>query len=143
MLDEEIPEKTIRVHLSNKLWIITHIKTQIKARQVIRPLYILYNCMWPKRVYIKLHVHRPHLALLNSYKIGTFAKSLMDLIAHDLCTLNEIKHLVKDNALLVLLLGQFRSTTLILRRRLERIKFQLNNFPNRYCHSIITSSIIY
>ena len=42
MLDEAIPEKTIQVRLSNKLWITTHIKTQIKARQVIYPIYPIY-----------------------------------------------------------------------------------------------------
>ena len=33
MLDESLPEKTIRVHHSDKLWITAYIKMQIKARQ--------------------------------------------------------------------------------------------------------------
>ncbi|CAB4029803.1 Hypothetical predicted protein [Paramuricea clavata] len=33
MLDEFLPEKTIRVHHSDKPWITGNIKTQIKARQ--------------------------------------------------------------------------------------------------------------
>ena len=33
MLDESLPEKTIRVHHSDKPWINGNIKMQIKARQ--------------------------------------------------------------------------------------------------------------
>ena len=33
MLDEAMPEKTVRMHPSTKAWMTTHIKTQIKARQ--------------------------------------------------------------------------------------------------------------
>ena len=39
MLDEEIPEKIIRVRLSNKLWITTHINGH-KSRQ--DKLYVPY-----------------------------------------------------------------------------------------------------
>ena len=33
MLDESLPEKTIRIHHSDKPWITSNIKMQIKARQ--------------------------------------------------------------------------------------------------------------
>ncbi len=33
IMDETIPERTVRIHLSNKSWMKSFIKTKIKARQ--------------------------------------------------------------------------------------------------------------